>query len=372
MEKRRLGRTGLMVSALGLGGIGFIGQYRKSKDQALKVINMALDAGVNFIESARAYFDSEEIIGEVMKTRRKECFLATKSYLRSAAQMEKEIERSLSALKTDYIDLYQIHHIQYLYELENVLGPTGSYAALLSAKKEGVIGHIGVTSHNPKILEEVLRTNKFDTVQYPFNPAETEFYEKITPVCKELDIGSIIMKPLCGGRLKSVESALSFILSHDISTVIPGCVTPEQMELDIKIAEEYRSLTGEEKLALSEEIKKLPDQFCRRCRYCEGVCPQELKISDVFRCEEYLILNATYARNEYKSLEKLADACIDCGKCEEICPYNLPVRDMLKRAHGRLSKGKFEDFVVNLVRKIGIYDRVRKLYFDIFRRIPER
>jgi len=372
MKKRRLGKTELMVSALGLGGIGFIGQYRKSKDQAIQVINTALDAGVNFIETARAYFDSEDIIGEVMKTRRNECYLATKSYLRSASQMDKEIERSLRALKTDYIDLYQIHHIQYLDELEQVLSPTGAYRALESAKKQGIIGHIGVTSHNPDILEEVLKTNKFETVQYPFNPAETGFHRKIQPVCKELDIGIIIMKPLCGGRLKSVESALRFILSHDIDTVIPGCVTPAQMALDIKIAEEFHPLTDDEKVKLEEEVRNLPDLFCRRCRYCEAVCPQGIPISDIFRCEGYLILNATYARNEYRSLEKLATACNECGKCEEICPYKLPVRDMLKQAHNRLTKGKFEDFIVNLTRKIGIYDRVRKLYFDIFRRIPER
>jgi len=374
MEKRVLGRTGLEVSALGMGGIGFIKQFRTSREDSLRVIRRAIDSGVNFIETARAYFDSEEIIGEALSEgdRRQKCIIATKSYLRSAEDMEKEVERSLKALATDHIEIFQIHHIQYLSELEEVTSPRGAYQALKSLQKAGVIDFIGVTSHNPEVLAQCAQTGLFDTVQFPLNPAEEELFNQVYPWLKKLNIGSIVMKPLMGGRIANVEAALAFALSFEVSTVIPGIASMEELETDLRVARNFAGLSAQEREALKAEVKKLPEEFCRRCRYCDGVCPEKIKISEVFRCEEYLIFNATFARNEFRRLDSGLDKCRDCGKCEEICPYHLPIRKKLKTARLKLEAGRMEDWVVNLTRKLGIYDKVRKLYFDLVKKIPER
>lgn len=372
MQYRKLGRTGLIVSCIGLGGMGIISQTHPDRESAKKIIHTALDRGVNFIDTARGYFDSEDVIGEVLKDRRDDTYIATKTYQRSAKRAGKEIERSLEELQVKKIDLYQVHHLQYMKEFEQITSPGGALEALHHFQKQGCIDFIGVSSHNPKILSEVLESDIFDTVQFPFNAIEREHYENIRDVVKRRNIGTIIMKPLAGGNLKSVEASLKFLLSHDVSTVIPGCSTVEQVMLDTEIGMNFHGITEEEKAQIIEDAKNLPDQFCRRCRYCEKVCSSKIPISDIFRCEDYLILSATYAREQYRKLDKNFKACINCGECEKICPYNLPVRKKLWKAHRRLTRGKLEDIAVKFLRKVGLYDIARKIYFKLGGKIPER
>ena len=372
MPMRLLGRTGLKVSAMGLGGMGVMDEKHEDLDSRIEIINTALDHGINFIDTARGYFDSEEIIGHVLKERRNDAYIATKTYLRSAKGSEKELLESLEKLQVKKIDLYQIHHIQYMKEFEKIMEPGGAMEVVKSYQKQGVIDFIGVSSHNPHILSEILESDLFDTVQFPFSVVEREHFENIRDVVKRRNIGTIIMKPLAGGNVKSVDSALRYLLSHDVSTVIPGCSTVEQVMLNVGIAKSFTGITEEEKRKIIEEVKNLPDQFCRRCRYCEKTCPQGIQIADIFRCEDYLILNATYAREEYKKLKKKVKDCIGCGKCEEICPYNLPVREKLYYANRRLTRGKLEDFIVKIVRKAGLYDIARKIYFALGFGIPKR
>lgn len=372
MQKRLLGRTGLRVSCIGLGGMGVISQNHSSREQAKEVVHTAIDRGVNFIDTARGYFDSEEIIGEVLQERKETIYIASKTYQRTAKRAEKEFGESLQRLKVKKIDLYQIHHLQYMEELEKVKGPGGALEALNSYRKQGLIDFIGVSSHNPKLLPNILESGFFDTVQFPFSVVEREHYKTITQTAAKYNLGTIVMKPLAGGNITSVETALKFILSHNISTVIPGCTTVEHVITDTNAGINFHELTNEEKEQIIAKAEKLPDKFCRRCRYCERVCSKNLPISDIFRCEDYLILNATYARDQYKSLNRTALECMGCGKCEKICPYHLPVREKLRIAHRRLTRGKIEDLAVKFFRKIGIYDVVRKIYFDVIGKVPKR
>jgi len=372
MQVRQLGRTGLTVSCIGLGGMGLISQTHTDRESAKKIIHTALDRGVNFIDTARGYFDSEDVIGEVLRDRRDETYVATKTYQRSAKRAGKEIEQSLEKLQVKKIDLYQIHHLQYMKEFEQITSPGGAMEALRYYQKQGCIDFIGVSSHNPKILPEVLESDIFDTVQFPFNAIEREHYDNVKDVVKRRNIGTIIMKPLAGGNLKSVEASLKFLLSYDVSVIIPGCSNIEQVMMDTDVGINFHGITEEEKTQIIEDAKNLPDQFCRRCRYCEKVCPSGIPISDIFRCEDYLILNATYARDQYRNLDKIFTACVNCGKCEKICPYNLPVREKLRKAHRRLTRGKLEDIAVKFFRKVGLYDIARELYFRLGGKIPDR
>lgn len=372
MQLRRLGRTNLMVSCIGLGGMGFINRTNKHRLNFNKVINTALDAGINFIDTARSYYDSENIIGEAIKERRRECILATKTYLRSYRGAIKEIELSLKNLQTNRIDLYQLHHIQYEYELKSVLSKDGALRALKEAKSADKIDYIGVSSHRPDMVIECMKTNEFDTVQVPLNPIEKEHIEEILNLAKQMDIGIIIMKPLAGGNLSNVKAALKFVLNYDVSTVIAGCSTVEQVKIDAQIGKDFINLSEQERLELAREIDDLEKTFCRRCKYCEPLCPAQIPISDIFRCEDYLRLNATYARDEYRRLSINGKRCIDCKKCEDICPYRLPIRNMLKRATARLSKGKLEDAIIHWLRDMRLYDVVRNIYFNLKLPIPKR
>lgn len=372
MEYRRLGRTELKVSTVSLGGMGVISKHHRTLDDATRIIHTALDRGVNLIETARGYFDSENIIGEVMQTRRADTYLASKSYLRSAKRCEQQIVESLENFKTKKIDLYQIHHVQYGYELEQVLGKGGAMEAVRSYQKQGYIDHVGITSHHPRILVDALETDQFDVVQFPFSVVERDHYRDIYPVAARRDVGIIAMKVLSGGNMRNVATAIKYVLSHDVATAVLGCSTVEHVTTDVEAAESFTQLSDAEKEALAEEADRLPENFCRRCRYCEPVCPAEIPISDIFRVENYLILNATYARNEYRTFKANSTHCIECGECENICPYDLPVVDDLRRAHGRLNKGKLEDMAVNALRKVRLYDVARKLYFDLGGSLPER
>ncbi len=185
MPMRLLGRTGLMVSSMGLGGMGVMDERHEDLDSRIEIINTALDNGINFIDTARGYFDSEEIIGHVLKKRRNDAYIATKTYLRSAKGTEKELLESLEKLQVKKIDLYQIHHIQYMKEFEKIMEPGGAMEVVKSYQKQGVIDFIGVSSHNPHILPEILESDLFDTVQFPFSVVEREHYDNIKDVVKQ-------------------------------------------------------------------------------------------------------------------------------------------------------------------------------------------
>lgn len=371
MQKRRLGKTELMVSCIGLGAGSrmFMKRGYSGPDTPQAVINCALDKGINFIDTARSYYKSEQIIGEVIKGRRDDCFLATKTYLRKGSRVEKDIDISLKNLQTDRIDLYQIHNITYRDELKTILGPKGALEILKKAKRVGKINYIGITGFRPDIIKECIQTGEFDTIQVPFNLIERTQIEEILDLAKKFDLGIIIMRPLARGRLKNVAAVLKFILSYPVSTIIPGCSTVEHVKMNTQIGKDLNPLSSEEREKLFSDIE---GNFCRGCQVCEEVCPVNLPISEIFRYETYLDFSATFARDQYRKLSQKISTCTDCAECEKACPYNLPIRAMLKRAHGRLTKGRIEDTIINLLRRLHLYDRVREVYFDLGLPLPKR
>ena len=169
MEKRRLGRTGMEVTCIGFGALPM---QRCTMEEAGEVLHKALDSGINFIDTARAYTDSEEKIGRHISSRRSEYYLATKSLKRTKEGMAKDIDLSLRLLKTDYIDLYQIHNVKKREEYEQAMGPGGALEALKEAQQAGKIRFIGITGHDYDLLVEGIKTNEFATVQAPFNAVE--------------------------------------------------------------------------------------------------------------------------------------------------------------------------------------------------------
>jgi len=332
----RLGRTNLDVYPLGLGGIPLI---KISASEAHDVIRAAIDGGINFADTAEGYGDSEEKLSNALKGERDKFIIASKSPCRDAAGMEKAINQSLTRLKTDYIDLYQVHTLKTEDQLRKIFAPGGAMEALKKAQAAGKIRHIGVTGHRPSILVKAIRTGEFDTVMPPINVVDREAEEELMPLAKELDIGLIAMKPVCGGTLDDPVLGIRFCLNSPADSVLVGMKNVAEVEANLQTAREFRPLTELEEDELLENASQLGSTFCRRCEYCQP-CPEGINIPKILWLANYHRRYADrdpWTEEEYRALGATAADCQECGECEEKCPYELPIRQMLKDADRELT-----------------------------------
>ena len=329
MEYRTLGKTGLKISRMGFGGI----PIQKIDAEGTKALMLQLKAaGVNYIDTARGYTVSESYLGEALEGIREHFILATKSMARDKAGMAKDIDTSLTNLRTNYIDLYQVHNPN-IHQLEDVCAPGGALEALLEAKAAGKIGHIGITAHGLDVFEKALELNWVETIMFPYNIVENQG-EELMKKCTEKGIGFIDMKPLAGGAIENGTLALRYICANpDVTVVIPGMAEEKEITENIAACADSSPLTAEEKSAIEEVRSALGTNFCRRCNYCQP-CAAGINISGVFLFEGYLSRYGLgeWAKGRYAALPVKASACIGCGACESRCPYHLPIRQMLKNA----------------------------------------
>lgn len=328
MEYITLGKTGLKVSRVGFGGIPI---QKVDAEGSSKLMRAVLDAGINFIDTARGYTVSEELIGNALVGMRDKFIIATKSMARTADAMRADIETSLKNLKTDYIDIYQIHNVN-TEQLAAVCGEGGALEALIEAKEQGRIGHIGLTTHSLETFDYATTLDFVETLMFPYNLVETQG-EEVIKKCRENNIGFICMKPLAGGALENAALAMRFIASNEnVDVIIPGMYCEEEVTMNV-LAVCDKSPLAESELSEIERIRReLGTNFCRRCNYCQP-CAAEINISGVFifggYLERYGLVD--WARSRYATLSKKAGDCIGCGACEARCPYNLPIREMLKK-----------------------------------------
>ena len=328
MEYRVLGKTGLKISRMGFGGI----PIQRIDAEGTKVLMQQLkSAGINFIDTARGYTVSEEYLGYALEGIREDFILATKSMSRTKGAMAADIDISLKNLRTDYIDLYQIHNAT-PEQLQQVMAPGGALEALLEAKAAGKIGHIGLTSHSLDTFKQALELDWVETFMFPYNIVETQA-EKLIAECAKRNIGFIDMKPLAGGAIENATLALRYICANDaVTVVIPGMAEPKELEQNIAAVNNTAPITPEEKAAFLEVRNQLGTNFCRRCNYCQP-CAAGINISGCFLFDGYLQRYGLgdWAKERYATIPVKASACIGCGACEARCPYNLPIREMLKR-----------------------------------------
>lgn len=328
MEYRILGKTGLKVSRIGFGGIPI---QRVDQEATKKLMQRLVDEGINYIDTAKGYTVSESYIGYALEGIRDRFILATKSMSRTKEAMAKDILSSLEAMKTDYIDLYQVHNPN-MEQLDTVVSNGGALEALLEAKEKGIIGHIGLTAHSIEVFKRALEYDWVETIMFPYNLVEQQGTELIKK-CTEKNIGFIDMKPLAGGAIEDATLALRYICHNsNVTVVIPGMADEKEIDENVKACLDGSPLTEDELKKIENIRKQLGSQFCRRCNYC-APCTVGIAIPNVFLfagyLERYNLEN--WARERYASLEVKASKCIECGICETRCPYELPIREMLKK-----------------------------------------
>ena len=328
MEYRILGKTGLKISHLGFGGIPI---QRIDAEGTKTVIRHLHEKGVNYIDTARGYTVSEEYLGYALEGIRQDFILATKSMARTREAMAADIETSLKNLRTDYIDLYQIHNPSAA-DIEQVQAPGGALEALMEAKAAGKIGHIGITLHPVDLFATAIELPWVETIMFPYNIVETQAEEMIR-ACKEKNIGFIAMKPLAGGAIDDATLALRFIAkNNNVSVVIPGMATIAEADQNFAAVNDEAPLTAAEQEKIVAIRDSLGTQFCRRCNYC-APCSAGISIYSMFLMQGYHDRYdlQEWAKARYHAMPKKAGDCIDCGVCETRCPYNLPIRQMLKK-----------------------------------------
>ncbi len=330
MEKMTLGKTGLKMHRLGFGGIPIM---RVDDDQAVETVLHCIENGLDYIDTARAYGESERRIGLALKKTDKKVLLASKAQKLNGGEMRSEIETSLKNLGVDYIDLYQCHFVSTLESYETIIGKGGALEALLKAKDEGLIGHVGITTHSLDLCDRIIDDGLFETLLICYGILEPQAEEHVMPKALEAGMGVIIMKALSGGWVENAELGLKFNFRH------PGTLVLAGME-DKALFDENWAIYQSGDYDLSEDNwrgikalqKEFGKQFCHRCDYCQP-CPQGVPIQAV------LGLPATVKRMGLQSiapggfavatLEK-ARECEECGECESRCPYELPIPELIK------------------------------------------
>lgn len=265
IPRRKLGATGEFVSILGLGGEGVLRSWGEEK-KAVELINGALDMGVNYMESARAYEGSESYYGVALGQRRKEVFLASKSHAREYKGAMAHLHETLKNMGTDYLDLWQIHDVRTEQDVSAIFAPGGAYEAFTEAKAKGLVRFIGVTGHHdPAVLARCVSEYDFDTVLMPVNPAEPAykpFIEEVVPAASAKDMGIIAMKVYLRGGLNAPKRLLfCYALTQPVSTGVIGCDTLEQLKENVEIASTFIPLRLKEVERFTEFISSQARQL---------------------------------------------------------------------------------------------------------------
>ena len=372
MQHRRLGRTGLKVSALGFGTMRFkMVDGHVDQDLAVAALHRAMELGVNYFDSAVGYChsESEMTLGKALKGRREGKVISTKypPWGRSltADDCRQIIEQSLSRLGVDLIDVYHIHSLNWE-TAQKVLARGAALDGARKAKEEGLVKHLGFSFHDaPERMIEILNAAPdFEVVTCQYNLLDRSNEDSIAKA-HEMGVGIVVMGPVGGGRLgfpserlqglvpgkaaSSPELALRFVLSNPgVSVALSGMNTVEMVEENVATASNETHLTEEELdriAAMVEENKRLSDLYCTGCEYCMP-CPNKVNIAEIFRLMNlHRVWGLTQsARARYKAFETEewwgmnATACVECGQCEEKCPQKIPIIEQLKESHRTLGE----------------------------------
>ena len=327
MEKVRLGRTNLIVEKLGWGGIPI---QRVGEREAVSVIQAVIEMGVDLLDTARAYTNSEHRVGLALQRTDRPVILSSKSPIKTA-KIYNDVQESLNQMRVRKVNIYHLHNVSSFEDYEKVLAPGGAYEGLKRARDEGLIDHIGITSHSLNVLERAIEDGHFEVIMACYSFLEPEAAKKVFPLAKEKDVGVLAMKPYSGGVIEEAGPALRFSLSTPNIVPIPGSETLERARENWKIFTEGYSLTEKDIERIEVLKKEFERQFCRRCDYCQP-CTEKINIQFVVGLKSVIKRFGPQAQEIgwMKDLIEKARNCSECGECLLRCPYQLPIPDMIK------------------------------------------
>ena len=322
-----LGKTGIKTNKNGFGALPI---QRISAEEAGGLLRKAFENGITFFDTARAYSNSEEKIGLALSPVRRQLFIATKTGAKTAEAFWKDLHMSLTMLKTDYIDIYQLHNPGFC---PRPGGEDGLYDALLDAKKQGKIRFLGITNHSLQIANEAVESGLYDTLQFPFNYLSSKEECELVARCKEKNIGFIAMKAMSGGLITNSAVAYAYLAQDEFSHVLPIWGVQRERELDefLSYNQSPPALSEELRAVMQSDREQLAGAFCRGCGYCMP-CPAGIEINNCARMSLLLRRSpsAQWLGDEWqKKMAKIED-CMHCGQCMKKCPYQLNTPQLLK------------------------------------------
>ena len=323
MRSITLGKTGITIPQNAFGALPI---QRVSVDEAVSLLRNAYDGGMRFFDTARAYSDSEEKVGKAFEGMRSKVYISSKTQATTREKFEQYLDTTLRNLKTDYIDIYQLHCAARCYNSDDEI-----YNALVEAKRQGKVRHIGITAHKIGVAEEIAESGLYETLQFPFSYLASERDIKLVERCREKDIGFIAMKGLSGGLLTDSKACMAFMSSYD---VLPIWGIQKQTELDewLSFFTNEVTMTDEIRAVIEKDRNELLGDFCRGCGYCMP-CTVEITINQCARMSQ--MIRRAPSQNwltDYWQQEMLKiDSCVDCGICMTRCPYELDIPSLLKK-----------------------------------------
>ena len=326
MKNVTLGKTGITVPQNGFGALPI---QRDDMETAVKILRRAYEGGMRYFDTARAYTDSEEKLGEAFDGMRDKIYIATKTQAKTPEDFWSHLETSLKNMRTDYIDVYQFHMA------DRVFAPgdgTGMYECMEKAKEQGMIRHIGITAHKIQVALDAAASGLYETMQFPFSYLSGEKEMELVRRCKENNVGFIAMKGLAGGLITNSRAAMAFIASTDNVLPIWGVQREKELEEWLSYMDETPEMDEEIAAFIEKEREELSGEFCRGCGYCLP-CPMGIKINNCARMSLMVRRSpsAAWLTPEMQAEMKKIETCINCRACASRCPYELDTPELLKR-----------------------------------------
>lgn len=328
MTQVRLGKTEMITNKNGFGALPI---QRISYEETEALIYEAYDNGVTFYDTARFYTDSEEKLGRAIAKRgiRDKVYIASKTMCNTTEEFWSQLSQSLTDLQTDYLDLYQFHNPSFCPKPGD---GTGLYEAMIEAKEQGKVKHIGITNHRLAVAHEAIDSGLYETLQFPFCYLASEQDAALVEKCAQADMGFIAMKAMSGGLINRADAAYAFCAQYDHVLPIWGVQKMSELQEFIACEKNPPAMDEEMQNFILREREELSGDFCRGCGYCMP-CPVGIKINDCARMSLMIRRAPTsvYMDEEHQQDMELIEECLHCGQCREKCPYGLDTPALLAK-----------------------------------------
>ena len=320
-----LGSTKITVNKNGFGALPI---QRIGEADAEKLLRKAYENGIDFFDTARFYTDSEKKIGLALKDVREHIIIATKTGAQDAEGFWKDLETSLSLLQTDYVDIYQFHNPSFCPKPGD---GTGLYEAMLEARDQGKVRHIGITNHRLSVAEEAVASGLYETLQFPFNYLATKQELTLVEKCREKNMGFIAMKALSGGLITNSRAAYAYQAEFDNVEPIWGIQREKELDEFLSYIDNPPVMDEELRAVIEKDQKELAGNFCRGCGYCMP-CPAGIEINNCARMSLLLRRSPSELQltEEVQAKMKKIEDCLHCGNCMKKCPYGLNTPKLLE------------------------------------------